>query len=433
MKAFCTRLALIIALAALGAAGAWASESKSEPVVPVGPPQPRVVEPMRPQSLPPRTTDPSWLYFKDGEKLFEERRLGESLVSFKAAIEARAALFKKASTDIAAALASKEAAKARGSLSKLVALLAVKDLIPQEFEALRSEARGSIVAELGLIRERSPSSLLRGLVDATLLVVEERGLSRIGDSLTALKKAADELGLYPEAEFRIAKVYLAEGEARLAELQILRAYGMSSSLEVGEEKFSMLETLAGIYKSQGKLKEYELRLREIADASDLFLIKDAYYRNAMERTLAAQGFDKFMLLYRVQDGFAAGAYSALGALYLEAGRPLAVIYLAAAANAALTRTIAAIKTDSPGYTYAGLSDLAARILGGRELSLYAAQAGLWRDLVLLGEALANSGNRDTAREVWATVAGLTARLDTSGAVAPWARRAAADLAGVGRR
>jgi hypothetical protein len=160
---------------------------------PAGPPPARVVEPFLPQALPPRAEDPSWLLFQDGVKLFGEKRFGESLVSFKAAIDARASLFDRAAKDIAAALATKEASSAKGSLAGLVDLLARRDLIAQDLEGIRQKAGGSILAEMGLIRERSPSSPLRGLIDATLLVVESRGLSRIGDSLDALRAEAANL------------------------------------------------------------------------------------------------------------------------------------------------------------------------------------------------------------------------------------------------
>lgn len=414
------------AIAVLFLALSASAEASKEAVVPVGPPQPRVVKTAKPQALPPRATDPAWILYQEGVRLYGEKRFGEALDSFRKSIESRSATFERASEDIASAVASKEAGKAKGSLSALLESLALRDIIPQDLEAIRGRAKGSIVAELGLMRELSPSSPLRGLIDATLLVVEERGLARIGDSLAALAKAAASLAYYPEAEFWMGKIYLAEGETRLAELQMRRAYEFRESLEVSDDRFAMLESIAAIYKTSGDLKEYEATLREIADASDLFAVKDEFYRNAMERTLARQGFDKFMSLYRIDEKVAIGAYSSLGALYLEAKRPLAVIYLAAATNAVLTRAIAAIRVDSPSYSYAGLRDLASRIQSDRDISRFADESGLWRDLVYLGEALAATGDRESARELWAAVAGAP------GPIPPWGRRAAdltATLAG----
>jgi hypothetical protein len=413
-----------LAIAATAAlAFVLSAHAADEKTAPAGPPQPRVVYPFRPEALPPREADPSWLKYEEGLRLFGQKRFGEALGSFKDAIDTRASLFERASQDIDAAMAAKEAARARDSISSLVELLAARDLISRDLEGIEARAAGSIVSEMGLLRERSPSGPLRGLIDATLLVVEERGLSRIGDSMKALRKASADLQRYPEAEFGIGRIYLAEGESRLAELQILRACDMGDSLELPEDRYAMFEVLAGIYKAEGDSKDYEETLRRIADSSELFAVKDDYYRNAMERTLATQGVDKFMTLYRVEADYATAAYSELGSLYLEAGRPLAVIYLAAAVDAVLTREIGEIKADEPDYAYKSLADLVARIDASQAMSRYASDSGLWRDMVRLGEALAEAGDRDTARELWSAVEAGPGRAD------PWQRRAAADFAG----
>jgi hypothetical protein len=407
--------ALAVLAAVLMAISAY-SEGSKEKAAPVGPPQPRVVESYRKGSLPPREIDPSWLLYQEGIRLYGDKRLGESLVSFNKAIDARSLLFSRCAADVDAAMASKEAKRAKDSLSALVRLLAAREMIPQAYDAIHEKAEGSIVSELGLIRETAPSAPLRGLIDATLLVVEESGISRIGDSLRALKKAVADLALYPEAEFWIGKVYLAEGELGLAELQIRRAYDMSGGLGPAGDRVEMLQALAGIYKSRGDLKGYESSLRDIADASDLFSGKDAYFRNAMERVLAERGFDKFMALYRVDESYPVEAFSGLGELYLDAGRPIATIYLAAAVNATLTRAIGEIKVDQPGYSYSGLPDLAARILADKDMARFAGEEGLWKDLTLLGFALSSSGHRETAREIWTALANAPAP-------DPWAKKA----------
>lgn len=410
-------LSLILALGS----SAFAAEKSAEAVKPAGPPQPRIIEEARPQALPPRKTDPSWLSYQEGVKLYGEKKLGESLLAFKKAIDERASLFERASSDIETALETKEAARAKGSLSSLVKLLALRDMIPQAYETLHEQASGSIVAEMGLIRESSPTGPLRGLIDAALLVGEEGGLSRFGDSLAALKKAASDFSKYPEAEFALGKLYLAEGEARLAELQMLKARDMSSSLLQPEDRFDMLDSLAELYKARGDLKDYEASLREIADSSELFAAKDEYYRTSMERILGSRGFDMFMKLFRIEQSYPISSYSKLGELYLDAGRPIAALYLAAATNATLTRIIREIRIDEPGYEYSGLADLASQIVANKEMAAYAIEARLWKNLVLLGEALTTSGDRDTAKELWAIV--VVAQKAES-----WGKKAAEDLA-----
>jgi hypothetical protein len=141
----------------------------------------------------------------------------------------------------------------------------------------------------------------------------------------------------------------------------------------------------------------------------------------MERTLSSLGFDRFMSMYRIDDATAAAAWSALGALYLKDGRPLATIYLASAANAKLTRLIQDIRLDEPGYEFESLAGLVDRILASGERAGYASSSGLWEDLVLLGRALSKDGSRDSAKEIWAVAAK---------APRPWGTMASQELAGL---
>jgi hypothetical protein len=414
-------LAIAIAASLMLARASFAEEGKgggsSEAATPLAPPQPRIVEPFKKQSLPARAADPSWRLYHEGIELYAEKRLGESLVALKKAIETRSELFAGCAADLDSAMESKEAKKAKDSLPDLMRMLAARDLIPQDCEAIRAKAQGSIVAEMRLLRETSPSSPLRGLIDAALLVVEERGMARVGDSLSALRREVGYLGSYPEAEFAIGRTYLAEGELRLAELQFRRACDMKESLELPDDRFGMLEALAGVQKTKSDLKSYELTLREIADASDLFTSKDEYYRGSMERTLGERGFDKFMSMYKVEQAFPVKSFSSLGELYLKDGRRIAVVYLAAAVNATLTRAIAETRIDEPGYAFSSLSELLSRILADRDMSVFATDMNLWKDLKLLGDALSASGYRETAREIWTAMRSV-------GAPQPWKARAA---------
>jgi tetratricopeptide (TPR) repeat protein len=417
------RKVAIIALAAFSLSALAYAEGSGESgkALVIAPPQPRIVEQYRKPGLPPREADPSWGLYQEGLRLYGEKRLGESIDSLKKAIDARSELFERCAQDLNAAADAKEAKKSKDSLAALVRLLAARDLIPQDCEAIRSMAGGSIVTEMQLLRATSPSAPLRGLIDTALLVVEERGISRVGDSLQALKREVAYLSSYPEAEHWIGKAFFAEGELRLAELQFRRSCDMWESLEVSEDRYGMLEDLAEVYKAKGDLKDYEVTLREIADASDLFSTKDEYYRGSMERTLGERGFDRFMMLFKVDQSFPIGAYSALGELYLGAGRTISNIYLAAATNAILTRSISDIRIDEPSYEYAGLKDLLSRILADKEEARFAADMELWKGLSLLGESLAASGYRESAREIWTA-------LVSSGAPQPWKKRSAEDLA-----
>jgi tetratricopeptide (TPR) repeat protein len=402
------------------AQAATAQAAKDEEIDP-GPPVPRVIEPLPVPSPPPDPADPSWLRYREGLALFDDKRFGEALDAFKKAIEARVLRSDEAVASIDDALADSEAKKAGNSIASLVELFAARDLVASELAVVRAQSAGSLLKEMALLRARRVSGMLDAFMRSAKLVIEARGGSRIGDSLSALRAAAASMRHYPEAEYALGRIFLTEGEFDLAEIQFRRALDMGESLDVPSDRYAMLDALAELYRARGKTRDFELALREVADEATLFSKKQDGLRNAMERTLSRDGFDKFMLLYRVEESFARAACSKLGRLYLEAGRPLATIYLATAVNISLTEAIARIRTREPGYAYSSLADLLVRIEADAALGRYAISSGLYEDLLLLGEALAAGGSRDSARGVWRPLA-------AAGASGSWGRDAQAALA-----
>jgi hypothetical protein len=366
-------------------------------------------------------TDPAWVAFQEGQRLFAEKRLGEALLSFRTAAEDRGAAFSRALVRIDAAAGQKEAKATGNSLSGLVWALARRDLIERDIAAIDEASEGSLLEAVRALRTRSVSSVLSGFLDAIDLALRMRGQSRIGDSLALLRAFVADHRSYPEAEYWIGKVYLAEGETRLAQLQFERAYESRSALELPEERFTLLLSLATVALDRGNRRDYEDRLLAISGQSAFFGKKEDYLRRAMESTLVRDGFDAFMALYRLDEDFPREAFYRLGTLYLESGRPQAVIYLAAAVNTLLSRSIGVLKTEDPSYVYAGLQDLLGRIEANGRLARYAEEGKLYAALVLLGEALNAQGSREVAGGIWKAVAGR----ETAD---PWNRSAAAALA-----
>lgn len=362
--------------------------------------------------LPLAAVDDSWLSFESGKNSFDERRFGEALNAWNLAVETRRSLFDQARARILSARADPEAVWAKDSISALIAIFAKRDVIERDYAAIREKAGGSLRKEAELLKERRLADGFSGFLDALVLILEHRPASEIGDSLDRLLEAAAALRSYPEAEYWIGRVYLVEGELRLAELQFKRAYDMRESLEIPEDRFVILEALAGIYRDQARWRDYEETLGEIVDAAPLFAENEDFLRGAMERSLAEEGFDKFMILYRVDLGASLAATVELGEHYLRNGRPQALIHLAAGANGMLTRIIGHLKEEDPSFVYRNLPTMLERIEADRELSRYAEEVGLFRALYYLGEALVAQGYRDSARGIWRALARKSAQ-------APW--------------
>jgi len=362
-----------------------------------------------------------WLSFQQGLSLYGQRRLGEALDAFKQAAEQRSRLFGDALRDIDAILKDKDAKRAGDSISGLIQVFAPRDVIRSDLNAIVAQAGSSLAEEIRLLRQRDLSFDLSNFLRAAQLVMTRRGGSSIGDSLSKLRASATALASYPEAQYWIGRVFLAEGETSLAELQFQEAYAERAAFDAPEQAYLILQSLAELYRDEGRMKDFESSLLSITGDSKLFAKGSDYLRSAMERTLSTQGIDALMALYRSDESFPLRAYSELGKFYLEDGRLVAVSYLMAAVDTELSHVIAAIIPVEPAYEYSDLGELLGRVRDDRDLSAFAADAGLYRDLELLGEALATAGYRESARGIWRV-------LSSQQGSEPWNRRAAEALA-----
>jgi len=193
---------------------------------------------------------------------------------------------------------------------------------------------------------------------------------------------------------------------------------MRAAFEIPEDAFTVLSALVDVYRAKEDWRAYEDCLSRIAASNPIFTDGNRFLREAMERTLSQDGMDKFMLLYRVKDSAWTESESELGEFYLKSGRPQALVYLASSVNEMLTKSIGRIMSREPSYVFTTLGELLGRIQADRELSAYARDAKLYRELYYLGEALAANGYRDSARSLFAV-------MSSSRGMEPWDARARA--------
>jgi hypothetical protein len=351
-----------------------------------------------------RERDASRDYFEEGRRLYAKRDFAGALLAFRSAAEDRKARYATAAKAVDAILADKDSAKARDSLKALFRSLAKEDLIDADLATIEKRAGSSLRVEAELLRPRRISTRLADLLDAFLLVADRRPTATLDDSLKALRKACAELEDYPEAELWMGKVYLAEGEGRLAELQFQRAYTMRTSLEIGEERYALLEDLASIYRTERDMPAFEACLAEIVREDPLFSEKRSYLRTAMESMLGTSGFDVFLRLYRADPGPWTRAERELGEFYLESGRPQALIYLALSADAVITNSMKRIAERDPSWEYTDLSAFLDEVERDGELRDYVKGENLGKTLHEVGLALAAGGHREPARILWRQLA-----------------------------
>jgi tetratricopeptide (TPR) repeat protein len=363
-----------------------------------------------------------WVEFENGKRLFREKEFGQALNAFRNAAVERRRMFETASRALTAALDSPQARRAEGSILALVDEYAKEIFLASELDQIEAQAGSSLRKKIDLLRQRRLTDRFRGFLDALYLTLDYRTFDDLGDSLDALQKAAAALAMYPEAEFWMGRVFQAEGELKLAEIQYARAWDMREAYEVSDDRFTPLYALADLYRTRGDFPRMEEQYLQIvrldSTASDP---RNEYLRNAMLNTLTRDGLDKFMSLYRTEGDFAVRAFDALGSFWYESGRQgKAVLYLGLAVNRILTKAIDAVRSEEPSYAYTTLPELLGRVSARRDLEEFARSAELHRLLFTLADALYANGARAPARDLWRVLAAAPG----SGT---WGARSAAQL------
>lgn len=349
-----------------------------------------------------RDAEPAWLSLERGKKAYASKDFGAALVHFENAIASRRENFTAALIRLDQALDTKAAESGGDSLSAVLAAFATEDFIQREYIKLAAGRASTSKPLLEALRRERLSDSHRAFIDVLLLVLEYRPMQAIGNSITGLRNHVMLLSSYPEAEYWKGKVFFLEGETSLAESQYNRAYSMSASLDIPEERFTILYSMASLYDAASNFVAWENVIKRIVAENDGVI--DPYLKDAMMSTLRDKGFDRFMTLYRLEPSYSLLANAALGSYYLERGRDAATVHAAIAVNMTLTQAIRMIARKDRDYEWKSLDDFMARAKRDAAVAAYLSEAGLVRLLLTLADSLYVSGSRQDAIRLWNIVA-----------------------------
>ncbi len=359
----------------------------------------------------------SWILLEEGRARFEAREFDKALLAFKDAARLRRERYARTAESLDTVMGSREARENGDSLRFLLDTLSRRDLREMDLRRIREGAGDSLLAEIRAIERYRISDVFQNLIDVIsdllLLLPQER----LGDSLSGLRERISECARFPEAEFWIGRVFLAEGEHKLAERQYLLAISQASSLLVPSDVHEFRYALAALYTDRRDYAGMETTLKQVLAADPLYVDPaKARLLEAMQAALSAQGIDKFLTLYRHDARFAARAYRTLGEFYVKTGRfGQGLKHLMLAVDIVAGRMIQARLEADPDYAFSSLGGLIADMAKDKALADYAAEESLDRTLFYLGAALYGEGRAAQARQVWKAL---------STREGEWARRAA---------
>jgi tetratricopeptide (TPR) repeat protein len=223
-----------------------------------------------------------------------------------------------------------------------------------------------------------------------------------GRALQLYKAAIEGAGIFPEAEAAIGDVFMAEGEASLAQRQYEKAYDLRKSFYIPENQYDILYKLANLFEMQQQYKQMEDTLNRIVGDDKRFQeTLNQRLRTQLEKNYLEKGIDRVLVLYNFDDTFATAAHAKLGWFYYRTGRYMqSVSQLLYAVIYRVSQVERSLKEHDVDYAYSTLGEFLAAVESDAELSAYASSSGLFSDLYYLAGSTFKYGYPKHATSLW---------------------------------
>ena len=192
------------------------------------------------------------------------------------------------------------------------------------------------------------------IIDSYLKI---KGNDFFHNSINELLDYMNKMIVFPEAHKLIGDVYKVEGEYDFAEEYYQLALKNCDVLDIPDEKYDILYTLAEISRLRNNLPQMETRLLNI-------LVSDTYYmdtglNNALMNTVKSDkkdSMEKFFNLYRAYSYLSIEAYNQLAAYYYDYGQKEKALGFAALSSiTSFSKINDILSSRNPDYQYKNLS------------------------------------------------------------------------------
>lgn len=260
-------------------------------------------------------------------------------------------------------------------------------------------------------------------VEKPVWVQMEQGISqydegRLGDALKTFRQVVERDPSYANGHMWIGHVFAAEGEYEAARRKYEDALAEGRSFFPRSKRIEAYYSLAEILMNMGDLEQTRIYLERVFDEGREEEFPPSR-REAIVRKFIAEGPDKTLELYRLNDKAVRRAYQLYGELELREGDyGKALEHLLFSVMTSLSLSIETRLSEDPEYLFVqtemnpGLTgqfytENTARLLieagNNRKLSSYFDSIGLYRQLFLLGTALLGIDEAGKAEKIWLLV------------------------------
>lgn len=289
------------------------------------------------------------------------------------------------------------------------AKIARKDKIAWEIYTLQGSLKSSEVRKANdALSEIVPLLEKRQEYDSIEIIKryeEKAPASSFNDSASKLVAYISGRESYPEADWLIGNIYKYEGEYNLAEKYLLSAWNHASLLDVPDEQYDILYSLADIAYDTEDFDNYEADLLLIAGDNNYFTnpdINDAIMLAIRSRKSGEM--EKFFKMFRSDEYRSLKAYAKLSEYYEKKGdKDKALKACSLEVLTGFTKMYTTVKQRDPEFEYDKLQSLFIEIGKYPDILNWAVENEIWKCFTNLAEKTFNDGDIQFAQDLYSVL------------------------------
>ncbi len=210
---------------------------------------------------------------------------------------------------------------------------------------------------------------------------------------------------FPEADFLLGKLYFLEGELAIAEKYLLQAFDYKTLLNVPDQQYDILYSLANLYKLQNNNESYEQSLLLIIGKDNLNVNVTSLLKSAKKSIDNDMSVDKFFLFYREDSYVSLEAWYNLAKLYIEKNEWDLAYDAAIAMNLiSFTRIDEVLKDRDIHYQFTTLSEFLKALKSFNDIDVWAIENNVWEGFYLLAQISSKMEYKNFAKELLVNLA-----------------------------
>lgn len=329
--------------------------------------------------------DKAWHLMEMAKISIEKEEFGNALVYVERAVEVHTTTYKRYYTYLENALKPYQVRRAGDDIDEVYKALKQRD----DYDALK------IMDEIFLLRPR-----------VTFDFSMQRFMEYLKERVT-----------FPEADYITGQIYFIQGEYKQAMDYYEKAYKNVKLLEIPDERFNIIYSIAdtaGLLGMHDMQEKYLLRVLTEDPTFGSTVLESKKLKAMLGTIVKEKTTDKFFRLYRVNKEIALKAYRDLSHIYLEAGNSKRSLTTAAlAANIAITTLSDMLAKADFSYTYSDFKDVLIRTGKNPIIKEWAEEKKLWDVFLNFADSLQASGYDAQAIDMYHKIAESIPSIDYS--------------------